>query len=112
MKEPGITIDPIETEESLTDVMSEPSPEAVDAVSQIAGDMMILGIAGKMGPTLGRLLVRAGAPKVIGVSRFSNPADQEMLDAVGIDTLRCDLLDDEGLRKLPDVDHIYLLAGH
>ena len=71
MKEPGITIDPIETEESLTDVMSEPSPEAVDAVSQIAGDMMILGIAGKMGPTLGRLLVRAGAPKVIGVSRFS-----------------------------------------
>ena len=112
MKEPGLTIDPIETEEALTEAMSEPSPEAVEAVSQIAGDVMILGIAGKMGPTLGRLLVRAGARKVIGVSRFSNPADREMLDAAGIETLRCDLLDDEGLRGLPDVDHIYLLAGH
>ena len=103
---------PIETEDQLIDTMSEPSPEVSEAVSAIDGGIMILGIAGKMGPSLGVLLVRAGAKEVIGVSRFSNPADRDALDAAGIRTLRCDLLDDEGLRQLPEVAHIVLMAGH
>ena len=92
--------------------MSEPSPEVCEAVSAIDGGVTILGIAGKMGPSLGRLLVRAGAREVIGVSRFSNPADQDTLEASGIRTVRCDLLDDEGLRNLPETGHIVLMAGH
>ena len=50
-----------------TDQMTTPSPEVVEAVSKLDGPVMILGIAGKMGPTLSELLLRAGADEVIGV---------------------------------------------
>ncbi len=109
---PKFTIDPIRNETALVDRMTEPVPEVVDAVSGIDGDVLILGIAGKMGLTLGELLVRSGAGGVIGVSRFSNPGDRNYLESRGIRTVRCDLIDDDSLRSLPDVDHIILLAGH
>ncbi len=112
MKMSESTVDPIETEAALIDRMTEPVPEVTDAVSRIDGDVMILGIAGKMGLTLGELLVRSGARGVIGVSRFSNPADREYLEARGIRTARCNLIDDDALRSLPEVGHIILLAGH
>ena len=112
MAEAKITVEPIENEAALIEKMTAPTPEVVEAVSRIDGEIMILGIAGKMGPTLGELLVRAGARGVIGVSRFSNPADRKRVEASGIRTVRCDLLDDEGLRQLPEAGHIFLLAGH
>ncbi len=106
------TIEPIENETALVDRMTEPIPEVTDALSRIDGEVMILGIAGKMGLTLGELLVRSGASGVIGVSRFSNSGDRNYLETRGIRTLRCDLIDDNALRSLPDVRHIILLAGH
>lgn len=102
----------INTEPQLIDQMTTPSSAVQEAVSKLDGDIMILGIAGKMGPTLGELLVRAGAKNVMGVSRFSNPADQDDLNARGIKTLKCDLLNDEALSALPDAPYIYLMAGH
>ncbi|MBT3601823.1 MAG: NAD(P)-dependent oxidoreductase [Candidatus Latescibacteria bacterium] len=102
----------IQTEPQLIDQMTTPSEAVKDAVSKLDGDIMILGIAGKMGPTLGELLARAGANKVIGVSRFSNPADQQDLNARGITTHKCDLLDETALNALPDAPYIYLMAGH
>ena len=106
------TIDPIENETALVDRMTEPIPDVMDAVSRIDGEVMILGIAGKMGLTLGELLVRSGARGVIGVSRFSNPGDRDYLESRGIRTKRCDLIDDDALRRLPEVGHIIMLAGH
>jgi nucleoside-diphosphate-sugar epimerase len=102
----------IDTEPQLINQMTTPSPCVKDAVTKLNGDIMILGIAGKMGPTLGELLVRAGAKKVIGVSRFSNPSDQDDLNTRGITTHKCDLLDDAALNALPDAPYIYLMAGH
>ena len=101
----------IEDESDLINQLSEPSREVFEAASKIDGDVMILGIAGKMGPTLGELLVRAGLNTVIGVSRFSNPSERNKLETAGIRTIRCDLMDDEGVRKLPDAPNIFLLAG-
>ena len=49
----------IETEAQLIDQMTTPSPEVEAAVRALDGDVVILGISGKMGPTLGELLVRA-----------------------------------------------------
>ena len=112
METSKFTLDPIENETALVDRMTQPIPEVQDAVSGIDGEIMILGIAGKMGLTLGELLVRSGASGVIGVSRFSNPADRSYLEARGIRTVRCDLIDDDALRSLPDAGHIILLAGH
>jgi len=111
MPEAKCTVSPIESEEALIAQMTTPSPEVVEAVSQIDGEMMILGVGGKMGPTLAELLVKAGAQGVIGVDLFPNPAQREYLNAVGVRTIRCDLLDDQALGELPTVSHILLMAG-
>jgi len=61
-------------EEHLEDVMSTPSPMLIKSLAQLEGDIIILGVAGKMGPTLARMAKRAAPHKrVIGVARFSNP---------------------------------------
>lgn len=106
----SLTRAPLETEDALLEQMTRPSPEVVEAVSEIDGEVMILGAAGKMGPSLAELLIRAGAKGVIGVSRFSTVGVQEALEAAGVRTILCDLLDDESLQVLPDIDHIILLA--
>ncbi len=104
--------DPIETEAQLIDQMTTPTPEVEAGVRALDGDVLILGIAGKMGPTLGELLVRAGASRVIGVSRFSHPASRQDLEDRGIETIKADLLDDQALTDLPEASHVYLMAGH
>lgn len=111
MKRPNFTIPPIESEEALMDRMTIPSAEVIEAVSQIHGDIMILGAAGKMGPSLAQLLVRAGARTVIGVSRFSNPSSRDHLESIGVHTIKCDLLRDQELQALPDASHLFVLAG-
>ena len=107
-----VTPGPIETEAQLIDQMTTPTPEVEAAVSQLGGDILILGIAGKMGPTLGELLVRAGARKVIGVSRFSDPDARQDLEDRGIETIKADLLDEAALASLPDAPYVYQMAGH
>lgn len=102
----------IETEAQLIDQMTTPTPEVEAAVRELDGDIVILGIAGKMGPTLGELLVRAGANRVIGVSRFSDPVSRQDLEDRGIETVKADLLDDDALAALPDAPYVYQMAGH
>ena len=85
-------------------------------MGKLDGDLMILGIAGKMGITLGMAALKAirlaGVSKrVIGVSRFSNPAARERLDLFGVQTIQCDLLDREAVANLPDVPNIIFMAG-
>ena len=55
----------IQNEEELVARMIEPSPAVREAVARIRGDIMLLGVAGKMGPSLAELLLRAGAKQVI-----------------------------------------------
>ncbi len=111
MRRPQPTTSLIQSEESLVEVMTRPTPEVESAVSAIDGDIVILGVAGKMGPTLAELLIRAGARHVIGVSRFSEPAVELYLQAIGVDTIRADLLDGATLTSLPDAACVYLMAG-
>src|SRR2546425_65531 len=102
----------IQTEDELVAKMTEPSPAVKEAVARIKGEIMLLGVAGKMGPSLAELLLRAGAKQVIGVARFSDPRQRQYLDSVGVKTIQCDLIDDQALQTLPEVEHIFLLAGH
>ncbi len=102
---------PLQSEEQLMAQMTAPTPEVCTAVQALDGDIMVLGVAGKMGPTLAELLVHAGAKRVIGVSRFSSPDSRRYLDSVGVETVACDLLDDASVAKLPDAPYLYLLAG-
>ena len=58
--------------EHLEDVMTTPSAPLVAALRGVPGDILVLGVGGKMGPTLARLAKRAAPDKrVIGVARFS-----------------------------------------
>ena len=89
----------------LEDLLSVPSVKVIEMMKRLDGDIMILGIAGKMGVTMGRQAVRAIKEagvnkKVIGVARFSNPEDRKKLESWGIETIACNLLDREAVGKL------------
>ncbi len=112
--------DTIRSIEQLEDLLSTPTPAAIDAMKRVKGDILILGVAGKMGPTLARMLVRAslaadGSPrsprKIIGVSRFSNASEETKLNQLGIQTIKADLLDPEQLKRLPDAPNIIYMAA-
>ena len=106
----------IETERELEEEMSKPSPEVVKVISELDGDIIILGVGGKMGPSLAKLVKRAikeaGVDKkVIGVSRFSSPEIKKELEDFGIETIRYDLLDQNSLDELPDIPNVIFMAG-
>jgi dTDP-4-dehydrorhamnose reductase len=102
--------------DELEEMLSRPSDAAIGAMSRLKGDIIVLGVAGKMGPTLARMIVRAseaaGAKrKVIGVARFSNPNEAKKLEAWGVQTIKADLLDQSQLDKLPDAPNVVYMAG-
>ncbi|WP_162415939.1 NAD-dependent epimerase/dehydratase family protein [Cyclobacterium roseum] len=101
---------------ALEEKLSKPSPALVKDIHQIDGDILLLGVAGKMGPSLARLLVRAiqeaGIKKeVIGVSRFSDESIKQELEQEGVRCIRADLLHDEDLQALPPAKNVIYLAG-
>ncbi|WP_053362659.1 NAD(P)-dependent oxidoreductase [Bacillus sp. FJAT-27251] len=100
----------------LEDFMSMPSDELVRDIQKLDGDIMILGVSGKMGPTLAKMAKRAvdqsGRPKrVIGVARFSDESLIQELQGCGIETIKADLLNEADLRNLPEVKNIIYMAG-
>ena len=104
--------DRIEDVEQLEDVMSRPSAALVAALERLDGDLLILGVGGKMGPTLARLAKRAApAKRVIGVARFSEAGVEQRLKAVGIETITCDLLDRDAVAGLPKLPNVIFMAG-
>ncbi|MDM0017908.1 NAD-dependent epimerase/dehydratase family protein [Variovorax saccharolyticus] len=102
-----------ETEAALEQFLATPSRELVDDLARLPGDLMILGVGGKMGPTLARL-ARNALPadrRVIAVARFSEPGMREMLEGHGIETIACDLLDAAALAALPQCPNVIFMAG-
>jgi nucleoside-diphosphate-sugar epimerase len=102
----------IRDEEQLEDILSQPSHADIDALAALAGDLVILGVAGKMGPSLARRARRAAPHKrIIGVARFSNPAAREQLESWGIETIAADLLEPGALDRLPDAPNVIYMAA-
>jgi nucleoside-diphosphate-sugar epimerase len=102
--------------DALDERLSRPTPGVVGALGRLDGDILVLGAAGKMGPTLTRMAKRAGDEagvrrRVIAVSRFSDPAEREKLDRWGIETIPGDLLDESFLADLPDAANVVFMAG-
>jgi nucleoside-diphosphate-sugar epimerase len=102
--------------QELYQQLLEPSEALVAEMAELKGDIIILGVGGKMGPALAKLakgaIERAGVDKrVIGVSRFSEEGLQEELNDLGIETYVADLLQDEQLDALPDAENVLYLAG-
>jgi nucleoside-diphosphate-sugar epimerase len=106
----------VETVEQLEDLLSEPTDAATETLARLDGDLILLGVAGKMGPTLARMARRAFDAaglrrRVIGVARFSSAGAAERLQAHGVETVRCDLLDQAQLDRLPDAANVVYMAG-
>jgi nucleoside-diphosphate-sugar epimerase len=106
---------PIPSEAELEDRLSAPTPAVVETMRRLEGDIIFLGVAGKMGPTLARMARRASDSagqerRIIGVSRFSND-DPAALTAHGIEPIRCDLLDPDQVARLPDAANVVYMAG-
>ncbi|HPO15914.1 MAG TPA: NAD-dependent epimerase/dehydratase family protein [Candidatus Hydrogenedentes bacterium] len=102
--------------EQLELLLSAPAAGLVEAMGTLAGDIMVLGVGGKMGPTLARMTKRASVAagvhrRVIGVARFSSPELEVKLQTQDIETIRCDLLDQAQLDALPEVEHVVYMAG-
>jgi len=98
--------------EHLEDVMTTPSPELVGELGKADGDIIVLGIGGKIGPTLARLAKRAAPDKrVVGVARFSDKGLREQLTAQGIECIEADLLDRAQIDALPKLPNVIFMAG-
>ncbi|WP_163969688.1 NAD-dependent epimerase/dehydratase family protein [Oceanobacillus halotolerans] len=106
----------MQTIEELNEIMTKPTSRLIQDMKKIEGDIMILGVGGKMGPSMAKLAKRAineanVTKRVIGVSRFSSGTLKEELESCGIETIAADLLNDEELQSLPDVENIIFMAG-
>ena len=106
----------VENEEQLEELLSRPSDADVAFMAGLAGDVVVLGAGGKMGPSLARRLRRAtdaaGRPRrVAAVSRFSSADVARGLADDGVDALSCDLLDPSCVDRLPLFENVLFLAG-
>jgi hypothetical protein len=97
---------------ALDELLCRPSQALIDDLNKVDGDIMILGVAGKMGPTLAGL-AKAALPdrRIIGVARFSEASAKAWLEARGIETLSCDLLDEGAIRRLQKASNVIFMAG-
>ena len=98
---------------ALEEFMTRPTPELESDLVRASGDILILGVGGKMGPTLARMAKRA-APgrRVIGVARFSDRGLRGKLEAQGVECIACDLLERDALERLPRAKNVVFMAGH
>ncbi|MCG9129578.1 NAD(P)-dependent oxidoreductase [Candidatus Poribacteria bacterium] len=106
----------MKTEFQLESYLSEPTDEVISSIASLEGDILILGVGGKMGPSLAKQAKRAidsaGIDKkVIGVSRFSTPGIQLSLIDAGIETIIANLLREDDLMDLPDIPNVIFMVG-
>src|SRR3970282_908041 len=98
---------------ALEEFMTRPTRELEADLARADGDILILGVGGKMGPTLARMAKRAAPGKrVIGVARFSEPHLRQKLESWGVECIACDLLDRGALERLPRPKNARFMVGH
>jgi nucleoside-diphosphate-sugar epimerase len=107
---------PPETEAQLEEMLATPLPNDIESMRRVAGDVILLGAGGKMGPSLAHRIKSAAEAaginrRVIAVSRFSSPQSRDELESAGVETISCDLLDRNQIAKLPECENVFFLAG-
>ena len=103
--------------ELLERELLKPSEALVADMNDLEGDIILLGVGGKMGPSMARLAKQAAdqagiQKRIIGVSRFSDPQTRAELEAEGIETVAADLLNEDHLAALPEAANVLYLAGN
>jgi len=100
----------------LEEQLSRPTEADVSAMAALNGDLLILGVGGKMGPSLARLARRAAElagtrQRIVAVARFSNLGLPAELSAHGIETMACDLMERGALQGLPEIPNVIFMAA-
>ena len=99
-------------EAALEACMTTPDAALCEALARVEGDIIVLGVGGKMGPTLAGLARRAApAKRVVGVARFSDPRVRDKLAHWGVEAIECDLLDRDAVQALPRLANVMFMAG-
>jgi dTDP-4-dehydrorhamnose reductase len=106
----------IKNEQELDEMLSRPTEDLVRMMSELDGDILFLGVAGKIGISMAvmarRAIDLAGVDKrVIGLSRFSQESQIQILEKEGIEIVQGDLLDPSFVKGLPKIKNIIFLAG-
>ena len=112
--DPSALPDRFASSDALDDFLTLPSQVLVDELATVEGDLMILGVAGKMGPTLARL---AQARDAVAARHRRRPLQRRRRCATGstpqgVETIACDLLDRAAIAALPDAPNVIFVAGH
>ncbi len=107
---------PIQNVTELEERLSRPEEADVEAMRALNGDLLILGVGGKMGPSLAHLARRATEmggirKRIIAVARFSNSALPAQLTSQGIEAVPCDLLEPGALSRLPEIPNVIFMAA-
>ena len=106
----------ITSPEILDDLLSEPTPGVIETLGRLEGDLLVLGVGGKMGPTLARMAARASQAagvkrRVIGAARFSRPELPQWLKRHGVEPHLADLLDPGQLAALPEAANVLVMTA-
>ncbi len=105
----------IKTEEELEEILSRPSPEVIQAIAELEGDLMLLGVGEKWA-----FLGADGQEGRGGRWRFETcpwrgavfgAPIERAAGVVGIETIRCDLLERSSLEALPKAPNILYMAA-
>lgn len=108
--------DKINNEDHLEELLSRPGAKLSEMFSRVEGDIMFLGVSGKIGPSLARMASRACAgagmkKRIIGVALHIESGQQKDFGKMGIETIQGDLLDKDFIESLPVFRNIFFLAG-
>ncbi|MCK5806703.1 MAG: NAD-dependent epimerase/dehydratase family protein, partial [Lentisphaeria bacterium] len=111
-REMGTLPNQISSVEALDELLSRPSEGLIASMKELDGDIMIVGGGGKIGPTMVRMAKRAvdaaGVDKkVMAVDLFELP----QLEAMGVETFQCDMMDQAAVDQLPDVKNVVYMVG-
>lgn len=110
------SIKSVASEEQLEELLSRPNAADIEWARRLNGDVIVLGAGGKMGPSLALRAQRAAEAasvtrRVVAVSRFSERVAREFLENRGVETLACDFLDREQIKRLPHSENVLFMAG-
>ncbi len=100
----------------MEEALSRPTEAVIESLRHLDGDLVLHGVAGKMGPTLARMARRAldaagKKNRVIGVARFSAGGQNET-PSRRRRTTALRLLDEEQVARLPDASHVVMMTGY
>lgn len=110
------SLESIKDVETLEELLSRPTPELIEMMDRLEGDVIVLGACGKIGPTLTRMARRAadeagGSRRVIAVDKLVPPRMRKRFESQGVELICADLLERKDLDALPEVPNVVYMAA-